>query len=54
MAQQKEQCRQELQKQPSITDHYKHVEPTDWVVLYSDERFRQAALEWLIETDQVY
>lgn len=38
------------QKQLSISQFTVHQEQ---VVPYSDERFKQAALEWLVATDQV-
>jgi hypothetical protein len=40
-------------EQTTLPDHYKPAEQTERVVLYSDDLFKQAALEWLIETDQV-
>ncbi|KAF8587534.1 hypothetical protein K439DRAFT_1309410, partial [Ramaria rubella] len=38
--------------QSALTDHFGPVPPAEIVILYSDERFKQAAMEWLIATDQ--
>lgn len=40
-------------QQPSISGHLKPCGPNERVVPYTDERFREAAIEWLIATDQV-
>jgi hypothetical protein len=40
-------------QQPSISGHLKPRAPNEHVVPYTDELFREAAIEWLIETDQV-
>jgi hypothetical protein len=39
--------------QSTINDHAVPLEPKAKVIPYSHELFQQAALEWLIETDQV-
>ena len=39
--------------QTLVEDHYKIQKPEDKPVPYSDERFRDAAIQWLVETDQV-
>ena len=44
---------QSVGHQTSMTDHYKPAEPTERVTPYSDDLFKQAALEWLVQTDQV-
>ena len=41
-------------KQSFIDDHAVPIPPKERIVPYSDELFEQAAIEWLIETDQVY
>ncbi|KAF8581932.1 hypothetical protein K439DRAFT_1352584 [Ramaria rubella] len=38
--------------QSSLTDHFGSAPPTEVIIPYSDERFKQAATEWLIATDQ--
>jgi hypothetical protein len=40
-------------KQTSIDPHLEERVPKERVIPYSDGSFRQTALEWLIETDQV-
>jgi hypothetical protein len=40
-------------KQTSIDPHLEERVPKERVIPYSDSLFRQTALEWLIETDQV-
>ncbi|KAF8575327.1 hypothetical protein K439DRAFT_1307070, partial [Ramaria rubella] len=39
-------------QQTVMTDHYQPVEPGERIIPYSDELFKQVALEWLVETDQ--
>jgi hypothetical protein len=48
-------CREEAaaDNQTNIDGHLKQRELREKVVQYSDVLFREAALEWLIETDQV-
>jgi hypothetical protein len=43
----------EASAQTVIDDHAVPVLPKERVLPYSDELFEQAAIEWLIETDQV-
>ncbi|KAE9382730.1 hypothetical protein BT96DRAFT_743779, partial [Gymnopus androsaceus JB14] len=38
--------------QTVIDDHAVPLPRKEWVLPYSDELFQQAAIEWLIETDQ--
>lgn len=45
---------QEDKRQQSITEHLVEREPREHVVPYSDERFKRAALEWVIATNQVW
>ncbi|KAF8585306.1 hypothetical protein K439DRAFT_1234728, partial [Ramaria rubella] len=38
--------------QSALTDHFGPAPPAEIDIPYSDERFKQAAMEWLIATDQ--
>jgi hypothetical protein len=40
-------------EQTQVDDHFHHVKPEDKPVPYSDENFKEAAIQWLVETDQV-
>ncbi|KAH7885626.1 hypothetical protein F5I97DRAFT_1810590 [Phlebopus sp. FC_14] len=40
-------------KQGSMNDHVREIVPTEHVIPYSDALFREAAVEWLITTNQV-
>ena len=40
-------------EQTQVNDHFHQVNPKDKPVPYSDELFKAAAIQWLIETDQV-
>lgn len=40
--------------QTLVEDHYKVQMPEEKPVPYSDELFREAAIQWLVETDQVF
>lgn len=40
------------QLQTQINDHFQPVDPEDKPVPYSDGLFKDAAIQWLIETDQ--
>jgi hypothetical protein len=42
-----------VQKQSQINDHFVHVDLEDRPVPFSDGLFKDAAVQWLIETDQV-
>lgn len=43
----------EILKQTSVDDHFKKAAPEDKPTPYTDELFKEAAIEWLIETNQV-
>jgi len=40
-------------KQSSVDDHFPQAKPEEKPISYSDKLFREAAIEWLIETNQV-
>jgi hypothetical protein len=40
-------------EQSQLDDHFQRVNPEDKPVPYSDGIFKDAAIQWLIETDQV-
>jgi hypothetical protein len=40
-------------RQSAVEDHFKPATPEDKPIPYSDELFKEAAIEWLIETNQV-
>jgi hypothetical protein len=40
-------------RQSAVNDHFKPATPEDKPTRYSDELFKEAAIEWLIETNQV-
>jgi hypothetical protein len=40
-------------EQTQVNDHFKKVQPESKPEPYSDELFREAAIQWLVETDQV-
>ena len=37
-----------------MNEHFHPVNPNDKPVQYTDDVFKEAALQWLIETDQVF
>lgn len=41
-------------EQTQDNDHFHQVNPKDKPVLYSDELFKEAAIQWLIKTNQVH
>jgi hypothetical protein len=41
-------------KQGRVDQHFETIKPEDKPVPYSDAIFREAAIQWLIQTDQVY
>jgi hypothetical protein len=41
-------------EQTQVNDHFHQVNPEDKPAPYSDELFKAAAIQWLIETDQVH
>ena len=40
-------------QQSAVDEHFKPVAPEDKPIAYSDKFFMEAAIEWLIETNQV-
>ena len=40
-------------RQTNVTEHFSEAKPEDKPSPYSDELFRRAAVQYLIETDQV-
>ncbi|KAF8179097.1 hypothetical protein K438DRAFT_1604216, partial [Mycena galopus ATCC 62051] len=38
--------------QPTLDNHLRDIPPKERVIPYSHESFRQAAIEWLVATDQ--
>jgi hypothetical protein len=40
-------------RQSSVTDHFSVEDSDVKLILYSDNAFKSAAIEWLIETNQV-
>jgi hypothetical protein len=40
-------------QQSAVDEHFKAVAPEDKLIAYSDEVFKEATIEWLIETNQV-
>jgi len=49
----KEKADSEKQEQSTITDHFGKAGLKEVVIPYSDDDFKQAAMEWLVATDQV-
>ncbi|KAJ7799546.1 hypothetical protein B0H14DRAFT_2297495, partial [Mycena olivaceomarginata] len=39
--------------QPTLDNHLRYIPPKKRVIPYSHESFREAAIEWLVATDQV-
>lgn len=48
----KDEIKEKLQ-QTQVNDHFKKAPPENKPEPYSDELFEQAAIQWLVETDQV-
>jgi hypothetical protein len=44
---------EKVMEQTQVDDHFRPMKPEDKPTPYSDEVFKQAAIQWLIETDQV-
>jgi hypothetical protein len=44
----------EVLLQTLVEDHYTLQKPGDKPITYSDELFKEAAIQWLVETDQVF
>jgi hypothetical protein len=42
-----------VKEQSQVDDHFAHVNHEDRPAPFSDELFKDAAIQWLIETDQV-
>lgn len=40
-------------KQTAVSDHFSVEKPEEKPIVYSDELFKEAAIQWLVETDQV-
>jgi hypothetical protein len=40
-------------EQTQVDEHFHHVNPEDKPAPYSDALFKELAIRWLIETDQV-
>jgi hypothetical protein len=40
-------------QQTQVNDHFPAIKPEDKPLPYTDELFKEAAIEWLIQTDQV-
>jgi hypothetical protein len=40
-------------QQTQVNDHFSKTQPEDKPPPYTDELFKEAAIEWLIQTDQV-
>ncbi|KIL57453.1 hypothetical protein M378DRAFT_63818, partial [Amanita muscaria Koide BX008] len=39
-------------EQTQVDDHFHHINLEDKPIPYSDETFKEAAIQWLVETDQ--
>ena len=40
-------------EQSQVDDHFPLLKPEDKPVPYSDDLFKEASIQWLVETDQV-
>jgi hypothetical protein len=40
-------------EQTQVDDHFKILKPEDKPIPYSDNLFKDASIQWLVETDQV-
>ena len=49
----REEATANAKEQTQVDDHFHQVNPDDKPAPYSDDFFKEAALWWLIETDQV-
>jgi hypothetical protein len=49
----REQAAADAKEQTQVDDHFHKLNPEDKPAPYSDVFFREAAIRWLIETDQV-
>jgi hypothetical protein len=43
----------EMLQQTQVNDHFEKIQPEDKPEPYSDDLFKEAAIQWLLETDQV-
>jgi hypothetical protein len=46
--------RKQVEKQPSVTDHFSLEDQDAKPIPYSDKALETAALEWLVQTNQVW
>jgi hypothetical protein len=44
---------QQKLQQTQVNDHFDKIKPEDKPQPYSDEAFKDATIQWLVETDQV-
>ena len=44
---------EETLRQSQVHEHFDKAKPKDKPKVYTDEIFKEAAIQWLIETDQV-
>jgi len=49
----KAEIKEKLQ-QTQVNDHFEKAVPENKPEPYSDELFKEAAIQWLVETDQVF
>jgi hypothetical protein len=40
-------------QQTQVNDHFEKIQPENKPEPYSDDLFKEAAIQWLVETDQV-
>lgn len=53
----KTRCKEALEKtmeQSQMDEHFRPVDPNDKPVSYTDDVFKEAVIQWLIETNQVF
>lgn len=43
-----------LSRQGTLDAHLRELPPTEQVARYTDDIFREASIEWLVSTDQVF
>jgi hypothetical protein len=43
----------DVKEQSQVDNHFMRIKPEDRLVPFSDKLFKDAAMRWLIETDQV-
>ncbi|KAJ7346089.1 hypothetical protein DFH08DRAFT_701237, partial [Mycena albidolilacea] len=49
---QKKEASDTLDSQPTLDNHLRDIPPKERIIPYSREAFRQAAIEWLVATNQ--